>query len=63
MKPTAVSVLVTELEEIINLQEDDIKIYPLPGALDMERIGAAYLPEGIRLLNGDCDMVSLYKVA
>ena len=63
IRATEISALITDLEDIIDAREDDVRIYPLPSVPGIERIGATYFPEGIQLLDGKNDLVALGKSA
>jgi CRISPR-associated protein Cas2 len=59
LRPADVPDLVAQLEEIINLHEDDIRIYPLPGKPQFSRFGNVRFPDGIRLLENGKDLIGL----
>lgn len=42
--------LIAGLEEIIDSDEDDLRIYPLPGKPRALAIGRSFFPEGIKLV-------------
>jgi len=45
--------LLSDLDEIIDPTEDDIRVYPLPTIVDAYRYGRQELPEGVALFSGD----------
>ncbi|MFQ5660360.1 MAG: CRISPR-associated endonuclease Cas2 [Gammaproteobacteria bacterium] len=58
IRPADIPRLITELEEIIDPLEDDVRIYPLPGAPKIERFGNACFPEGVRILENGQDLTT-----
>lgn len=49
----AIDSLLSELDDIIEPAKDDIRVYPLPGRLDVCRYGRQHLPIGLELIPGD----------
>lgn len=52
-RPRDIDNLLDELAGIIEPAEDDIRVYPLPHRLHVQRLGRQHLPEGIALLGND----------
>lgn len=48
----ALDSLTAQLNAIIHPSEDDIRIYALPGRIEMTHYGRQVLPEGVELLGG-----------
>ncbi len=46
--------LLAELRGIISPIHDDIRVYPLPGRIQVDRLGRQQLPEGVRLVGDRC---------
>lgn len=52
-RPTELGALLRELDALIVDAEDDIRVYPLPHRIEVERYGRQRLPDGIDLVRGD----------
>jgi CRISPR-associated protein Cas2 len=50
---TAVDALLSELQHLIDEQEDDIRVYPLPARLDLVHYGRQWMPDGVQLIGED----------
>lgn len=48
-----IDALLTDLDDIIDSAEDDIRVYPLPSRIEAYRYGRQQLPEGVALIQGD----------
>jgi len=48
-----VEYLLRELDQLIEAREDDIRVYPLPNRLSVDRYGRQQLPQGLDLISGD----------
>ena len=51
--------LMAELRELFDPQEDDIRIYPLPGRPEVKHLGRQLLPEGVMLLGDGIDPAAI----
>lgn len=52
-RPAQLDALLSELREILDDAQDDIRVYPLPARIEADRFGRQQLPEGLALLQGD----------
>ena len=52
LTPAGMSRLLAELEQLIEEREDDVRVYPLPGRVEIAQYGRQGFPEGIELVGG-----------
>lgn len=52
-RPDELDDLLAELSDIIHHAKDDVRVYPLPKRLEVDRYGRQFLPAGLELIRGD----------
>jgi len=63
LRPRSLDLVMAGISERIDPRADDVRAYALPATLRIERIGREYFPEGLSLLDGAKDLLTLLEVA
>lgn len=54
--PMKIGMLKADLAGLIDLREDDVRIYPIPEPADLAVLGRKALPEGLSVIEGRSDL-------